>query len=184
MCVCAEIVDGNMKMTLGMIWTIILRFAIQDISVEGTSLFKLTYTPTHNTLQWIPLSLVSRLMVSIGISVEGAADVYPPMHITVVSLIPYGRCCGVKRKDSRVRRERWNGKWGGGGYWRHISVLVFTKKIDNACLLLVIKVKMYPSTHFWVVKIIPFGPKSVCALAVFVHWLMYAILKAKYPRPL
>jgi hypothetical protein len=30
-----EIVDGNLKMTLGMIWTIILRFAIQDISVEG-----------------------------------------------------------------------------------------------------------------------------------------------------
>lgn len=38
MCVCcAEIVDGNAKMTLGMIWTIILRFAIQDISVEGTT---------------------------------------------------------------------------------------------------------------------------------------------------
>lgn len=33
----AEIVDGNLKMTLGMIWTIILRFAIQDISVEGES---------------------------------------------------------------------------------------------------------------------------------------------------
>ena len=30
-----EIVDGNVKMTLGMIWTIILRFAIQDITVEG-----------------------------------------------------------------------------------------------------------------------------------------------------
>lgn len=29
--------DGNVKMTLGMIWTIILRFAIQDISVEGKS---------------------------------------------------------------------------------------------------------------------------------------------------
>jgi len=35
MCVFVEIVDGNAKMTLGMIWTIILRFAIQDISVEG-----------------------------------------------------------------------------------------------------------------------------------------------------
>ncbi|XP_071219382.1 alpha-actinin-3-like isoform X2 [Salvelinus alpinus] len=32
-----EIVDANVKMTLGMIWTIILRFAIQDISVEETS---------------------------------------------------------------------------------------------------------------------------------------------------
>lgn len=32
-----EIVDGNTKMTLGLIWTIILRFAIQDISVEGWS---------------------------------------------------------------------------------------------------------------------------------------------------
>ncbi|XP_014667400.1 PREDICTED: alpha-actinin, sarcomeric-like [Priapulus caudatus] len=29
-----EIVDGNAKMTLGLIWTIILRFAIQDISME------------------------------------------------------------------------------------------------------------------------------------------------------
>lgn len=35
LCAFAEIVDGNVKMTLGMIWTIILRFAIQDISVEG-----------------------------------------------------------------------------------------------------------------------------------------------------
>ena len=34
MTVSIEIVDGNLKMTLGMIWTIILRFAIQDISVE------------------------------------------------------------------------------------------------------------------------------------------------------
>lgn len=34
-----EIVDGNVKMTLGMIWTIILRFAIQDISVEGVVMF-------------------------------------------------------------------------------------------------------------------------------------------------
>lgn len=32
-----EIVDGNLKMTLGMIWTIILRFAIQDINVEESS---------------------------------------------------------------------------------------------------------------------------------------------------
>ncbi|VDN98578.1 unnamed protein product [Rodentolepis nana] len=30
-----QIVDGNIKMTLGMIWTIILRFCIQDITVEG-----------------------------------------------------------------------------------------------------------------------------------------------------
>ncbi|GCC22710.1 hypothetical protein chiPu_0001098 [Chiloscyllium punctatum] len=35
--VISEIVDGNVKMTLGMIWTIILRFAIHDISVEETS---------------------------------------------------------------------------------------------------------------------------------------------------
>ncbi|XP_039253856.1 alpha-actinin-1-like [Styela clava] len=32
-----EIVDGNLKMTLGMIWTVILRFSIQDISVEESS---------------------------------------------------------------------------------------------------------------------------------------------------
>uniref|UniRef100_A0A674D0W4 Actinin alpha 4 n=1 Tax=Salmo trutta TaxID=8032 RepID=A0A674D0W4_SALTR len=46
-----EIVDGNAKMTLGMIWTIILRFAIQDISVEGQSLsfpISLFSFPTRN----------------------------------------------------------------------------------------------------------------------------------------
>ncbi|EAL72905.1 alpha actinin [Dictyostelium discoideum AX4] len=32
-----ELVDKNLKMTLGMIWTIILRFAIQDISIEELS---------------------------------------------------------------------------------------------------------------------------------------------------
>ncbi|XP_054758487.1 alpha-actinin-like isoform X2 [Lytechinus pictus] len=32
-----EIVDQNLKMILGMIWTIILRFAIQDISIEDHS---------------------------------------------------------------------------------------------------------------------------------------------------
>ena len=32
-----EITDGNLKMTLGMIWTIILRFAIQDITVDEFS---------------------------------------------------------------------------------------------------------------------------------------------------
>lgn len=48
-CSLSEIVDGNLKMTLGMIWTIILRFAIQDIAVEGKNLvipsvFSLTTT--------------------------------------------------------------------------------------------------------------------------------------------
>lgn len=33
----SEICDGNPKLILGMIWTIILRFAIQDISVEELS---------------------------------------------------------------------------------------------------------------------------------------------------
>ena len=42
----AEIVDGNLKMTLGMIWTIILRFAIQDISVEGRLTVQ-RHTHTH-----------------------------------------------------------------------------------------------------------------------------------------
>lgn len=43
-----EIVDGNVKMTLGMIWTIILRFAIQDISVEGVYIF--IFLPTLNDI--------------------------------------------------------------------------------------------------------------------------------------
>jgi actinin alpha len=32
-----EVVDGNLKMILGMVWTIILRFQIQDISMEDLS---------------------------------------------------------------------------------------------------------------------------------------------------
>lgn len=45
-----EIVDGNLKMTLGMIWTIILRFAIQDISVEEmTAKVKSTLKSFKNT---------------------------------------------------------------------------------------------------------------------------------------
>ena len=34
-----EIVDGNVKMTLGMIWTIILRFAIQVRIILGSMPF-------------------------------------------------------------------------------------------------------------------------------------------------
>ncbi len=56
-----EIVDGNLKMTLGMIWTIILRFAIQDISVEGIhrlinkyiySLFYIEMSAKEGLLLW------------------------------------------------------------------------------------------------------------------------------------
>lgn len=32
-----DIIDGNMKLILGMIWTLILRFTIADISEEGLS---------------------------------------------------------------------------------------------------------------------------------------------------
>uniref|UniRef100_A0A8C6PVQ4 Actinin, alpha 2b n=1 Tax=Nothobranchius furzeri TaxID=105023 RepID=A0A8C6PVQ4_NOTFU len=46
-----EIVDGNVKMTLGMIWTIILRFAIQDISVEG-EMISHKHNLTGDTLHW------------------------------------------------------------------------------------------------------------------------------------
>jgi len=41
-----EIVDGNMKMILGMIWTIILRFAISGLSEEGLS-------AKEGLLQWV-----------------------------------------------------------------------------------------------------------------------------------
>ena len=32
-----DIIDGNLKLILGMIWTLILRFTIADISEEGVS---------------------------------------------------------------------------------------------------------------------------------------------------
>lgn len=50
-----EIVDGNLKMTLGMIWTIILRFAIQDISVEEmTAKVNTALALVNNTLTYLP----------------------------------------------------------------------------------------------------------------------------------
>lgn len=51
-----EIVDGNVKMTLGMIWTIILRFAIQDISVEGRSSVCSVTSPSLPLLPSVPPS--------------------------------------------------------------------------------------------------------------------------------
>uniref|UniRef100_A0A4W4EA85 Actinin, alpha 1 n=1 Tax=Electrophorus electricus TaxID=8005 RepID=A0A4W4EA85_ELEEL len=50
-----EIVDGNAKMTLGMIWTIILRFAIQDISVEGKCFSFLRSSPWKDGLGFCAL---------------------------------------------------------------------------------------------------------------------------------
>lgn len=46
--------DGNVKMTLGMIWTIILRFAIQDISVEGTFIWIFICTEARQQLAKAP----------------------------------------------------------------------------------------------------------------------------------
>lgn len=66
-----EIVDGNTKMTLGLIWTIILRFAIQDISVEGMAIFGVllfvdiyidiicSFCPTRNDCQGGFVAVVS-----------------------------------------------------------------------------------------------------------------------------
>nr|CRZ24421.1 BMA-ATN-1 [Brugia malayi] len=47
-----EIVDGNVKMTLGLIWTIILRFAIQDINVEVIPNFILELSARDGLLLW------------------------------------------------------------------------------------------------------------------------------------
>ena len=60
----SEICDGNLKMTLGMIWTIILRFSIQDISVEGmillsVSLLSPLLTRSRNVRQGGTLVVVS-----------------------------------------------------------------------------------------------------------------------------
>lgn len=66
----SEIVDGNLKMTLGMIWTIILRFAIQDISVEGEKKAKLSTSPTamHGSISLISYRNVSKGRFTIMVS--------------------------------------------------------------------------------------------------------------------
>lgn len=64
-----EIVDGNVKMTLGMIWTIILRFAIQDISVEGGFL-----------LRSVPLPFLPHLPSS-----PGSSGTPPPGAVAMIS---------------------------------------------------------------------------------------------------
>ncbi|CAG9539472.1 unnamed protein product [Cercopithifilaria johnstoni] len=46
-----EIVDGNVKMTLGLIWTIILRFAIQDINTD-IKFFILELSARDGLLLW------------------------------------------------------------------------------------------------------------------------------------
>ena len=63
----AEIVDGNCKMTLGMIWTIILRFAIQDISVEGNHSNCGNYHSNHrnNVSNWQLLTAPANTVVTI-----------------------------------------------------------------------------------------------------------------------
>lgn len=55
----SEIVDGNVKMTLGMIWTIILRFAIQDISVEGERPSSSAAAATEQEMLFLGYSCVS-----------------------------------------------------------------------------------------------------------------------------
>lgn len=84
----AEIVDGNVKMTLGMIWTIILRFAIQDISVEG----KPWYFSTAVS-EW--MVLVVRATASLCYmrsSSGGTKSAYPGSHQGATK-IQVGLCC-------------------------------------------------------------------------------------------
>ena len=68
-----EIVDGNVKMTLGMIWTIILRFAIQDISVEEM-------TAKEGLLLWCQRKTAPTRpsMCKTSISADAMKD---PMHV-------------------------------------------------------------------------------------------------------
>ena len=59
----SEIVDGNIKMTLGMIWTIILRFAIQDISVEGDMMMRCVTSSEVEATNTFSMSVLFRICV-------------------------------------------------------------------------------------------------------------------------
>lgn len=60
-----EIVDGNPKMTLGMIWTIILRFAIQDITVEGVYWSEITL----DLRTWLSAIMVQHAEIFASVSI-------------------------------------------------------------------------------------------------------------------
>ena len=54
----SDIVDGNQKITLGLIWSIILRFQVADINVNGVS-------GKQGLLLW-----VQRLLAGTGVTVS------------------------------------------------------------------------------------------------------------------
>lgn len=86
LCFPTEIVDGNIKMTLGMIWTIILRFAIQDISVEGE-----LDVISSQTDDWAPCLL----RIKLGgkwkkLSGQAASWTAPPLTVSLLVTQPCG----------------------------------------------------------------------------------------------
>jgi hypothetical protein len=72
-----EIVDGNLKLILGMIWMLILRFQIEDISVEGVADRSTVHVSGHRQI------FVRRNVVRLGrhsSKVTGAAIFCEPVQ--------------------------------------------------------------------------------------------------------
>uniref|UniRef100_A0A674IT88 Actinin alpha 1 n=1 Tax=Terrapene triunguis TaxID=2587831 RepID=A0A674IT88_9SAUR len=99
-----EIVDGNAKMTLGMIWTIILRFAIQDISVEETS-------AKEGLLLWCQRKTAPYKNVNIQnfhISWKDGLGFCALIHRHRPELIDYGKLCPVSMLSTAKGRYALN----------------------------------------------------------------------------
>ncbi|TMS06988.1 Alpha-actinin-4 [Larimichthys crocea] len=95
----AEIVDGNAKMTLGMIWTIILRFAIQDISVEVTAVNKnilvFIFSALKQTLQYF--SLLDDPVTNLNNAFEVAEK-----HLDIPKMLDAEDIVGTLRPDEKA----------------------------------------------------------------------------------
>lgn len=130
----AEIVDGNVKMTLGMIWTIILRFAIQDISVEGTKTHLHRDKDIHKTT-WLVMLLIQHslsLQQSLFILCKWFSGVcLSPQRLLLKRVC----CCGVRGRPPPTGTSTYRTSTSGESDWKPLS-MTDTVKSQSAYFML------------------------------------------------